>query len=68
MLFDDETQDLVLDFCLWEGKPWKRMTSDQARQRKKKRPADSRMVVDEEELDEILDGETTVVDDDLNTE
>ena len=26
VLFDDETQDLVLDFCLGKGKDWKRIT------------------------------------------
>ena len=27
VLFDDGTLDLVLDFCIGEGKPWKRITS-----------------------------------------
>ena len=36
VLFDDESTDLVLDFCLREGDPWRRMTARQARDRKKK--------------------------------
>ena len=58
MLFNDEAQDLVLDFCLGEDKPWKRLSAAQARQRAKKRPAtgDMRLAVGDDELDVILDG------------
>ena len=56
VLFDDDAMDLVLDFCLEEGKPWKRMTSVQARQRKRKVPAGDRLTVDDGELDRLLDG------------
>ena len=37
VLLDDEELDLVLDFCTGEGNSWRRMTSKQARERRKKR-------------------------------
>ena len=58
VLFDDETLDLVLDFSVGEGKPWKRMTSAQAMERKRRRPADGsgKVALREGELDSLLDG------------
>ena len=53
VLFDDDNFDLVLDFSVGEGQPWRRVTSDQARKRNEKSPA-SGFRVDERELDEIL--------------
>ena len=31
ILFDDDALDLVMDFCLGEGQPWKRVTARQAK-------------------------------------
>ena len=57
VLYDDGSQDLVLDFATSEGAPWRRITSAQARQakagRKKRGDADGRNVGDSE-LEEIL--------------
>ena len=58
VLFDDGTMDLVLDFSTGEGKPWKRITSTQARDRKKKAPAREtagRATLGDGELDSLLD-------------
>ena len=60
VLFDDDAMDLVLDICVAEGQPWKRITSSQAkdRLRRKKRPAVAvRSALDDDELDKILDGD-----------
>ena len=56
VLFDDETMDLVLDFCLGDDKPWKRMTSGQAKLRKRKGTTQSKLTLEVGELDRILDG------------
>ena len=58
VLYDDESMELVLDFAVQEGKPWRRMTAGQARNRKrKKRPAEEgRSCLDADEIDSILDG------------
>ena len=48
VLYDDEVLDLALDFSLGEGKPWRRMTAAQARERRKRALRD-------EELDTLLD-------------
>ena len=53
VLFDDNTLDLVLDFSLGEGRPWRWMTAKQAKLAKRKRVASERDVKDSE-LDEIL--------------
>ena len=60
MLFDNEAMDLVLDFTSGDGKPWRRLTSSQAKSRKaKKGRSGSRLGLDAEELDELLEsGET----------
>ena len=36
VLFDDESMELVLDFCVREGESWRRMSAKQAKERKKK--------------------------------
>ena len=36
VLFNDETMELVLDFSVAEGRPWRCMTAAQAKERKKK--------------------------------
>ena len=58
VLFEDESMDLVLDFCLEEGGPWKRMSSNQAIQRKKRSPPSTRdkLTLNNSELDRMLDG------------
>ena len=53
VLFDDDVLRLVLDFSLGEGKPWRRVTADQARRRIKDSPI-SGFRVDEDELADIL--------------
>ena len=57
VLFDDETMDLVLDFSIGEGKPWKRMSSAQAIERKKRRPSDglNKVALRDGEIDDLLD-------------
>ena len=58
VLFDDESLDLVLDFCLGEGKQWKRMTSAQAMERKKTQKQTGnlgRMALHDGEIGELLD-------------
>ena len=57
VLFDDGTMDLVLDFSISEGKNWRRLTSSQARERKKKSSVNpgERLNVDAAELDGILE-------------
>ena len=57
VLLDDDNMDLVLDFSLKEGGPWRRMTSKQARTRRtKSKPGGGhRLDVGDDELDEILD-------------
>ena len=55
VLFDDDSMELVLDFCLSEGAAWKRLTAGQARSRKRQtRGPTARAGLDEGELDEIL--------------
>ena len=45
-----------MDFRLEEGQEWRRMTSAQATQRRKKMPsAAGKVVVGDEEIDSILD-------------
>ena len=41
VLFDDDDMDLVFDFSLGEGQPWKKITSAQAMAKKKKKNASS---------------------------
>ena len=67
VLFEDETQSLVLDFCTGEGEKWRRITSSQARERKKRSASkltlDTRLDLDDGEINKILDtsgGPTTV--------
>ena len=56
VLFDDETQELVLDFCTREGEAWRRLTSAQAKERKKKMPGpESKMPMQDGEIDSLLD-------------
>ena len=60
VLFDDEAQDLVLDFCVEEGRPWKRMSSTLAKERRKKAPAKGgKTEVQEGEIDDLLDRSVT---------
>ena len=58
ILYDDESCDLVLDFQLKAGSPWKRLTSDQARAKKKmiQQTSNQKMAVGDDELDDILGG------------
>ena len=56
VLFDDESQDLVLDFSVAEGNPWRRMSATQAKERKKKMPGpNDKLALDDNEVDSILD-------------
>ena len=57
VLFDDAEMDLVLDFSTAEGQPWRRMTSLQARERKKKSSSRGKFALESGEIDELLDGE-----------
>ena len=56
VLFDDSRMDLVLDFAVEEGKPWRRMTSGQAVERKRK-SADKagKFGLEAGEIEELLD-------------
>ena len=54
ILYDDETLDLVLDFCLQEGGNWRRLTSAQARSRVRKSGSRGCSRVQDDELNEIL--------------
>lgn len=57
VLFDDETKDLVLDFTT-DDKTWRRMTSQQARDRKKKqKTGGGNFTLEADEIDAILDGD-----------
>ena len=61
VLFDDSTLDLVLDICTGEGQEWRRITSAQAKQRKKKAAktmTGSKMNFSDGELDDLLDQES----------
>ncbi len=53
ILFEDDSLDLVLDFCLGEGQKWRRVTAEQARGRAKKAPVAGFRVA-EDELNDIL--------------
>ena len=53
VLFDDDTMDVVLDFNLSEDQPWMRLTSEQAKKRKKKNPT-AKQNVNDCDLDNIL--------------
>ena len=53
VLFDDDSLNLVLDFSLGDGQPWKRVTAEQARKRSSNPSSGFR--VGEGELDDILD-------------
>ena len=65
VLFEDERMDLVLDFCVSEGAPWRRMSSHQARARKKKTPGPtSKLPLDDSEIDKLLDDPADAEDDD----
>ena len=59
VLMDDSSHGLVLDFSV-DGKNWKRITSVQAKQRRKKKPANDSFNLGDDELDNILDGESEV--------
>ena len=53
--FDDDNMDLVLDFTTGEGEPWKRISSKQARARRRLGSgAGSERVIDDAEIEEIL--------------
>ena len=54
ILFDDDCMELVLDFTLGKGKPWKRLYTAQAMSRKKKNGPLAIAARRETELDEIL--------------
>ena len=55
VLLEDETMDLVLDFCTKEGEPWRRMTSKQAKDRKARSgSAGAKLRVCDDELDRLL--------------
>ena len=71
VLFDDETQDLVLDFSIAEEPPWRRMTSAQARDRKKKMPGpgpENKLSLEDGEINRILDQSTSQDDADATLE
>ena len=53
ILFDDDTSELVLDFATSEGGEWRRVTSKQAKN-KKRADATTRTNLDDCELDKIL--------------
>ena len=55
VLFDDDKMALVLDFRTLEGRPWRRMTAVQAKERKKSRKSDGKLGLEAGEIDEILD-------------
>ena len=58
VLFEGDSMDLVLDFRLDEGRPWNRMSSSQAKLRKKKRASSrDRLTLNDSDLDRILDAE-----------
>ena len=54
VLFDDDSLELVLDFSLREGAPWRRLTPGQAKMRKRKPEGDTSFRLGDHELDEIL--------------
>ena len=56
ILYDDETLDLVLDFCTTPEDKWRRISSDQARRRKRNGTGvvSGAFRLDEAELDNIL--------------
>ena len=69
VLFDDETMDLVLDFCVAEGASWRRMTSAQAKERKKKIPGPSnKLPLEDNEIDRLLDTSTNAAGDESDQE
>ena len=57
VLFDDNGLDLVLDFSTAEGNPWRRMTSQQARDRRKKSGTKGKLALESGEIDALLDGD-----------
>ena len=65
VLFEDATMDLVLDFCVNEGAPWRRITSRQARTRQRKSGGPSSRAVDNAELDKLLGQDAGTDDDEL---
>ena len=58
ILYDDETQNLVLDFQLRAAAPWRRVTSTQAMAKRAKigGPSSGGLTVGDDELDSILNG------------
>ena len=56
ILFDDEAMDLVMDFCVAAGGQWRRVTSEQAKKRKRTAGPNERLNVGDDELDGILGG------------
>ena len=64
VLFDDGQMDLVLDFSVSEGRPWRRMTSLQAIERKKKTSEKSgKFALGAGEIDNLLDDRIDEADD-----
>ena len=57
VLYDDDCMELALDFSLGEGHPWKRVTAQQALEKKKKIGQPNRTALGDDELDDILSGE-----------
>ena len=55
VFFDDSMMDLVLDICTSEGQSWKRITSAQAKQKRKKTASGTRLNVSDGELDGLLE-------------
>ena len=52
----------MLDFSIADGAPWRRMTSAQARDRKKKMPGpgpENKLSLEDGEIDRILDHSTS---------
>ena len=56
ILYDDESMDLVLDFCLGADLPWRRLTAAQAKSKSKTIKQTGKEAVNDEEIDVILNG------------
>ena len=56
VLFDDDAMDLVLDLCTREGGTWRRLSSAQAKGRKKK-AGEGRQSLEAGEIEALLDDE-----------
>ena len=56
VLMDDDTLELVLDFCVVDGGSWRKMSVKQAKERRAKRNASAeKFRLDEGEIDGLLD-------------